>query len=164
MNKKPAIPGGFPFDVERFSDARRSAVNRSPASEQFVISGFPIDQLSEDADTRFDSEAERGLIFKPDFDLELSRGIGKFHEFDGLAFDWKSEETPVGNCFPSGWAGSLRNSHDARSMCFVVRGAFRQQPKRVPFCFIQQPPERSKEEMAKPRGNFSGPASVSQVC
>jgi len=96
------------------SDARRSAVNRSPAFERFVISGFPINQFRKDTNERFDIEAEGRLVLEPDVNRALSwQRTGEFHKFNCLPSDlWESENTL-----------SLRHSHDAPLVCVVVRSA-----------------------------------------
>ena len=106
--------------LKRFS----GAANWSPTLEWFVLSGFPVNELSEDADMRFDSETERGLVFKPNFDLALSVGIGQFNELNRLASCLREAQHAL----------SLRDSHDAPLVCVVVRNAPARQRSRIPFC------------------------------
>jgi hypothetical protein len=55
--------------LDEVSDARRLAVNRSPAFEEFVLSQTPVNELRDKADIRFDAEIENSLVLESDVDL-----------------------------------------------------------------------------------------------
>jgi len=59
---------------ELSEDARRSAVNRSPAFERFVFSGSPIRKFRVDHDIRLKIEGKSGLVLEADVDKEIFGG------------------------------------------------------------------------------------------
>jgi hypothetical protein len=101
-------------------DARRSAVNRSPAFERFVFSGSPIRKFRVDHDIRLKVEGESGLVLKPNVNKEILWGNVQFDTFNGFASGLRERQNaPVGLLF-----GTLRDSHDSRLSKeggFVVR-------------------------------------------
>jgi hypothetical protein len=93
------------------SATRRSAVNRPPAFEWFVSSGFPISEFGINHDARLKVENERGLILKADFNNEISGGDIQFHSLNDLAFGLgELEHAPLQRVF-----GTLTVSHSRLS-------------------------------------------------
>jgi hypothetical protein len=89
-------------------------VNRSPAFERFVFSGFPVCEFRKDHDTRLKLKVESGLILKADFnDVVVGRNV-QFDTFNDLAFGLRERQnTPIALLF-----GTLRNSHNAPRCAF----------------------------------------------
>lgn len=76
--------------------ARRSAVNRRPSLERFILATFPVRQFRHDYNARLDIEAERSLVLKANVDYAL---VGRSKELYRL------------NCFPFHF-GELHLPHD----------------------------------------------------
>src|SRR5438270_11631495 len=116
-NYKARLSAGSGLMLEKFSDARRSAVNRSPAFEGFVISGFPVCEFGINHDARLKIEAERGLILKLDFNEAVVGRNGQFHFGNDLALRLRESE----NALVCALFGTLRDSHLASLRGNLVR-------------------------------------------
>jgi hypothetical protein len=128
IDDKTRLSAGSGLMLERFSDAMRSAVNRSPAFERFVFSGFPACELRVDHDIRFKIERERSLVLETDVDEEILWGNVQFDALNDFASGLRERQNaPVGFLF-----GTLRDSHGSPFVRrgFVVRAAFWPIPER----------------------------------
>ena len=84
-------------------------MNRSPAFERFVFSGFPIRKFRVDHDIRLKVEGKRGLVLETDVNEEIFGGNVQFHSFNDFASGLRERQNaPVGFLF-----GRLRASHES---------------------------------------------------
>lgn len=110
---------------ELSEDARRSAVNRSPAFERFVFSGSPICEFRVDHDIRLKVETESGLVLETDVNEEVFGSNVQFDALNDLASGLREgQNAPVGfiSCCR---AFTLFSSHGSPFVRrgFVVRAA-----------------------------------------
>src|SRR6478752_1513638 len=82
---KTRLGGGFGLTLGHPSEMRRFTVNRSPAFDGFVLSGFPIGKFRESANACFHFEAERCLVLKTDVNEEVIGRNVQFHSFNDFA-------------------------------------------------------------------------------
>lgn len=101
-------------------------MNRSPAFEGFVFSGFPACELRVDHDIRLKIEGKSGLVLETDVNEEVFGGNVQFDALNSFASGLREgQNAPVGFLF-----GTLRDSHESpfERRGFVVRGALRVTP------------------------------------